>query len=311
MFTSCAQNVHVDCLSKNEGKTGVRTEKRIRSVGRLNSTDDLCGSWRKNSAELYGDDVGTFASTIVAIVRLNGENTTVSNTTAPCRIGPYRSGSHLPVAIKAVDDFAQTPAIGRDHRPVVSRISSPDNLFTGNYSILMDSDLEFNVTHHARPDIYKILFRFGEETLRDFEIEVAVQRCQIGEESSEDKKSCEPCSAATYNFVLDEDSECQPCPDNGNCTTKAIVPNQGYWHSSPCSPHIQKCLTAGACDGENRTVALQAMSEDMDNCSASEWNLKTCDPDGCQIHEYRQAQCAQVAIYVRTSRFLIVPVLRC
>ena len=283
VFMGCSQNVYIDCPSKNEGKTGVHTRKRC--VGRLNSTDDVCGTWRENAAGQYGDDTATFASTIVATVRLNGENTTVSNTKDPCRIGPYRSGSSFPVAVRAVDDFGQTPATGRDHHPVVSTISSPDDLFAGDYSILMKSDLEFNVTAHARPGNYRILFGFGEETLRDFEIVVEVQRCKIGEESSEDKTSCEPCSAATYNFDLDdEDSECLPCPDNGNCTTRIILPNQGYWHPTPCSPHIQKCLSTDACNNVSRQHRLLELTDDVEYCDFNEMFIKN----------YTLAQCSEV-----------------
>ena len=282
VFMGCAQNMHIDCLSENEEKTGVHTEKRTRFAGRLHSMDDVCGTWRKNNAELYGDDVATFVSTIAATVRLNGANTTVSKTT---HIGPYRSGSPLPVAIKAVDDFGQTPAIGRDHHPVVSRLSSPDNFLPGDYSFLVDSDLEFNVTGYVRPTNYRILFGFAEETLENFTIEVEVQRCKIGEESSEDKTSCEPCSAATYNFDLDdEDSECLPCPDNGNCTTRVVLPNRGYWHLTPCSTHIQKCLSTDACSNVSRQHALEELTNDVESCNFNETFVKS----------YTEIQCSEV-----------------
>ena len=166
----------------------------------------------------------------------------------------------------------------------------------------MTPSTELNVTGFAKPGNYTVLINFDEDILKEEEINVTVQSCTIGEASLRDGTFCEPCNAATYNFDLKEDSKCQPCPDNGNCTTKVIVPKQGYWNSSPCSPHIQRCLTTHACDGEIRTTTLQEISENISICSMNEWNLETRDSGSYNICEYRQAQCVQVAIDVRIPR---------
>ena len=285
IFTSRAQNIRVDCPSNSEGMADMSAENRGRSKGRLDAIDDLCETWRSNSAGLYGHDVATFVSRVVTSVKVNEINVTVSNVTDPGRIGPYRSGSPLCIALKAVDDFDQAPAVGTDNHPVVSKISSPDHLFAGSNSILMEPYiLEFTATGHARPGTYHIAFEFSEDSLERFEVEVEVQQCMIGEEPSEDRTSCEPCSAATYSFVLEEDSECLPCPENGNCTTQVILPRKGYWHKTPCSTHLQECLSSEACSFKEREIQLAAATE----------NVSSCEFSDADIRSYTEVQCREV-----------------
>ena len=280
----CTQNVHIDCPSKNEEKTGgVHTEKRKRSVGSLNSTDDVCGTWKKNNAKQYGDDVASFASQVNVTVNERGITGSEEDGSYI-----YRSGSPLSISLEVRDGFDQGPAVGRNGRVVSSTISSPNSLFSGYQTILLGSpSTELNVTGFAKPGNYTVLINFDEDILKEEEINVTVQNCTIGEASLRNGTLCEPCNAATYNVdVDDEESECRPCPDNGNCTTKVIVPKQGYWHSSPCSPHIQRCLTTHACDCKNRTATLQEKSENMDNCNIS----------NKEIEEYQQEQCEKASL---------------
>ena len=121
-------------------------------------------------------------------------------------------------------------------------------------------------------------------------VRVTMRPCQIGERTvseAGDLLECQECSSSTYNLVPGA-PECQPCPANGNCESRVIVPDSGYWQDSPCSASIARCLTSHACKFRERDRKLGSMTDDLSNCDISEK----------EIEEYQKAQCAQVRLVI-------------
>ena len=118
-------------------------------------------------------------------------------------------------------------------------------------------------------------------------IDVTMRPCKIGEWTVSHEKEyliCQECSSSTYN-VDPEGTECQPCPENAHCESRVIVPDDGYWHASPCSERIQGCLTSHACAFEGRSENLRDMTDDM----------TSCDVGSAEIDEYQKAQCGKAS----------------
>ena len=117
-------------------------------------------------------------------------------------------------------------------------------------------------------------------------VRVTMRPCRIGERTVSGEGElleCQECSSSTYN-LSPRDAECQPCPENGNCESRVIVPHSGYWQDSPCSVSIAKCLTSHACKFGERVRKLRSMTDDLSSCDISE----------AEIEAYQRAQCAQV-----------------
>ena len=278
IFTSSSRNVGISCDS--EADDGAENSSLLLAEA-LNLTIPICPSWRDNTASYYGPVIASFASQ--ANVIIHGSSIT-SSEDSPLYM--YRSGSPLSIGLEVRDDFDQGPAVGRNNRVVSSSVSSPDILFSGNHTILLESfTAELNVTGFAKPGNYTVLIDFNEENLDSVVIKFEVQKCAIGEVSLGGGTLCEPCSTTTYNFNPDEDHSCKECPENGICTTRVILPDRGYWHPTPCSTHIQKCLSTDACDADNRRQTLEGLTKDVESCDFNETFLKN----------YTQAQCSEVS----------------
>ena len=252
----------------------------------VRSTEDICPAWRNNSADRYGTDIASCATDVRKKITSEQSATVVSVKQDSCEMRNHKSGAPLPLlSLTAVDDLGQRPAVGLNNKEIAATVFSPDGLFDGRMSTLLKSDLaNFTVTPFALPGEYTILIEFEGGDFETFEITVYVRGCAMGEVLSANGAFCEPCSAATFSFLPEEDLECRPCPDNGNCESKAILPKQGYWHQIPCSEHIQRCLTPEACDSGDREQKLRNKTEEVE----------TCDFDEQYIDTYTEAQCREV-----------------
>ena len=276
IFTSSSGNVGIRCDSETDD------DAESSSLAQpFSRTSTVCPSWRGNKAGSYGPVIASFASQTNE--RVNGNNITNSEANDPYL---YRSGSPLVLDLEVRDDFGQGPAVDRTGRVISSTVSSPDSLFSGSHTILLDSRFtELNVTGFAKPGRYTILIDFDEENLESVEIEIEVQKCVIGEIPLRDGTLCEPCSTTTYSFSPDEDQSCKECPENGICTTRVILPDRGYWHPTPCSTQIQRCLSRDACDNDSRRRALEELTKDVESCTFYETFIKS----------YAEAQCSEVS----------------
>ena len=261
-------------------------EKEWRALGHLESVEDICPSWKTNTGAFYGHDVGTYATTAQITID-NAENVNTSVCVSggeDCVIERYRSGTDLPPArVKLLDGLGQGPA--RSHRQIVANMSSLDNQFLGRSVVLSmeNGDCVFrSITSFALPGEYKLTVGFGEGVIKKIDVTVRVRRCIIGEMNST-ARICVDCGIATYNFYP-SGNVCHLCPENGDCSSRSITPDDGYWQKTPCSEHLRKCLPTSACESDSRSGNLTAMVRDVSSCDfEEEW-----------IEDYTRAQCAEV-----------------
>ena len=262
------------------------SKKQWKAMNTVRSTKDICPAWRNNSADRYGADIASNAVDVRKKIISAQSATVVSMKRNHCEMRNHKSGVPLPlVSLTAVDGLDQCPAVGLDNKEIMATMSSPDGLFDGRMITPLESDVaNLTITPFAQPGEYTVIIEFEGGDFEPFEIAVYVRGCAVGEVLSANGTFCEPCSAATFSFLPEEDLECRPCPENGNCESKAILPKQGYWHQIPCSEHIQRCLTPEACDSGDREQKLRNKTEEVE----------TCDFDEQYIDTYTEAQCREV-----------------
>ena len=120
-------------------------------------------------------------------------------------------------------------------------------------------------------------------------VTVTMRSCELSERTVSHEGEyleCHKCSSFEYNLDPEGDV-CKACPENANCEPRLIIPDDGYWHASPCSERIQGCLTSHACAFEGRSMNLRHTTHDM----------TSCDFDMAKIDEYQEAQCTEVGIF--------------
>ena len=95
----------------------------------------------------------------------------------------------------------------------------------------------------------------------------STRKCRPGERHQEE--TCKSCLSEQYGF--DPSLDCRGCEDNAKCAGgAALVPSNGYWHSSPFSPCIHKCVHSDACTYPDRERTL---TEFYENASRVDENL--------------------------------------
>ena len=254
----------------------------------LESAQDICPEWTTNQADLYGPNIASSARSAKGFTvdsdAANSERRVKNNELVS---GNHRSGDSLPVLlVEVLDGYGQSPALGEGDAFVQATMHSPDGLFSGRINMLVDEKRKGfpPITGFQHPGRYEIQLGFGESELESLTFEIEVRSCKLGEFSQENGTLCVPCSGSQYNFDP-EATMCQPCPEDGNCTTDVIHPGAGYWHRRPCSRHVQRCVSREACDFGGREHGLEDATSEMETCELDE----TLDRD------YSQAQCKEVS----------------
>lgn len=113
------------------------------------------------------------------------------------------------------------------------------------------------------PRSYNVSFRasVSERPLSELVLQVGLRECELGEVTTLDNDKCIACAAETFSFSP-ANTTCDACPEHADCSGdmlgRGIVPEDGYWHSSPFSPQVQICLWQAACSYDNRTARLAA-----------------------------------------------------
>ena len=268
-------------------------EKEWRALSYLESVDDICSSWKANTAVSYGHDVATYAATAELTIENANKSVCVSGGES-CVIEGYRSGTELPSArVELLDDLRQGPA--SSYLPVAANMSSlSGQFFTSPVVIPMElwTCTFRSITSFVPPGEYKLTVEFGEGEIENVDVTVRVRSCIIGEKNST-RGICVDCGTTEYNFHA-QAYVCLPCPENGNCEFRVITPNEGYWHRTPCSDQLHRCLPASACEFEDRSENLKAMVKEV----------SSCDFDREWIEVYAQAQCAEVKRILQSPNVL-------
>ena len=286
VFAGYIEAIRFDCSdASSDARLEFYEEKEWKALSRLESEEDICPSWRGNHGNVYGSHVGTYAAHAKMTFEKANRSICVSGGD-DCVIDGYRTSKDLPKAeVKLLDAFGQGPA--RNYRTVNAIMSSVGGKFMVG-SVIMSME-EGNCTFlsirgFVPPGEYKLTVEFGEEAIKDIGITVMVRNCSIGETVAPATEVCQECSNTTYNFDPSARA-CWPCPENGNCETRVITPDDGYWQKTPCSKHIHRCLPTSSCKREGRTERLTDLVRDVTNCSFNQ----------SMIESYTQAQCAEAS----------------
>ena len=264
------------------------TRRQFEALPVLNSLDRVCGQWQNNQAGVYGNDLASYARRVRKVLRFEEREERQEVEGNVYFLLDHLSGSQLPsLFLTAVDELGQGPAAGAGSEIIEATMWSPDHLFTGAVRIrLEEGEGGFSgIAGYREAGIYDVRVNFSEGSIPPFTIRVEVRSCRIGEAVAAGGTICQQCSGDTYNFSPNQQNPgCQPCPEGAKCDTAAIRPSKGHWHSSPCSRHIQDCLTTRACDEPGRDERLREMGSMVEDCDLT--------PDF--VKNYTNAECREV-----------------
>ena len=295
VFTGYLESIRFRCTSTSSD-VGLRFDekKEWKALKQVESDQDICSSWKGNRAEVYGQDVATYATTAKMTIVRNRKKSICASGEINCLIKGYRVGTDLPTAtVELLDGLGQRPAI--NYRPVNASMSSLSNEFLLGSIVRPMENGSFmfqSIRGFVPPGDYKLTVELDRMVMKNIGITVRIDNCSVGEIVS-NTGICVDCSSTTYNFQLSA-NYCQPCPENGNCTSRVITPNDGYWQKTPCSDHIYRCLPTSACKFGNRAEKL----------TASVSNVTSCHFDEEWIEEdYARAQCVEVSCTQSPRRF--------
>ena len=292
VFTNEPDGLQYSCSPK---PAEVHTTDTDAKLDTLESIQDLCPEWNTDLSDVQGPVITSYARSAKAFIVEDGR----ANSERPVRNNDliaenHRSGDALPtILVEVLDGFGQSPALGGDNTFVRATMYSPDDLFSGEVNMRVNENRKAfpPITGFQHPGRYEIRIDFREPNLESLAFSVDVRECKLGEFAQENGTLCVLCSGSQYNFDPNA-STCQPCPDNGNCTTRVIHPIRGYWHRTPCSQHVQQCVSRDACDFVGREDDLRTVTNGMETCALSE----TADRD------YSQTQCKEVSATSKRRR---------
>ena len=265
----------------------------------LNSKEAVCRDWKGNTASDYGDDLASYGRQVRKVIRFeqSGDEQKVEGNIYVLQ--NHLSGSQLPsLFLTLIDEAGQGPAFGAGNETVVATMWSPDGLFTGLVRVrLVNGVGNFSgIAGYREPGFYDVRVDFSSPSIPSFTILVEVRRCSIGEAAAVSGTVCQRCSGDSFNFFPDrEGATCEACPENAKCDEPAIRPRNGHWHSTPCSRHIQECLTRRACDDEGRDERLKEVASTVQSCNlTAEF-----------IENYRAAECKKVRFFLALPHIIL------
>ena len=296
VFAGYSKAVRFDCSDTSADKGLEFCKEEWKALSRLKSEADICPSWKDNQSNVYGPEVGTYAATANMTMKKAKRSVCVSGEKA-CVIDGYRTSKDLPKAReKPLDGLGQGPAIGiHTINAVVS--SAKGEFMVGSVVLPMEegSWTFQSIRGFVPPGKYRLKVEFDDEVIEDIRIAVSVRDCFIGEIVDPTTGICQECSNKTYSFDPST-KECLQCPENGNCESRAITPDDGYWQKTPCSRHIHRCLPTSSCKRENRSKKLTDLVGDATSCNFFFGRSF--------IKKYTEAQCAEASCTPFSSNVL-------
>lgn len=292
-----ANRVLIGCEYKSRSNQSFLKEQDFNSLSPIHP-ERLCRSWKRNrlSNENYAGVVGTYGQEIVLAIDPIDEVKLSGNNETGLVLENVSSGKQLPaINVTILDGFGVGPA------PTVipsfgSSLSSPDGFFRGLYpaNISAGSGNFSDVAGFAIPANYTLEIEFDNPAFESIVVKVIVRECQVGEEPTRDRLTCQECDSVNYNFNPQIPSGCTLCPIGGNCTGRFIAPKKGHWHKSPCHDTVQKCLIEEACTYQNRHEVLINFTSDYTDCNINETTIDSYNNALC--NEVKQLSCATCLI---------------
>ncbi|GMH40356.1 hypothetical protein BSKO_08260 [Bryopsis sp. KO-2023] len=169
----------------------------------------------------------------------------------------HASGEHLPeIRLSVFDGLNQLMTAGIPSARIAVDVVS-DVVVGESLSEAKDGKVKFqNILAIALPGNHSMSF-VGPEgfNIPAIDTEMSIRDCYTGEERQKQKGICRKCPDGFYSFLPEE--ICRPCPKHGSCPGgAALIPVDGYWHSTPFSPHLHECLIHEACAYDMRNLTL-------------------------------------------------------
>ena len=184
------------------------------------------------------------------------------NIRLPCTPSDSNASCHRPLRIAVKDIFNQTIVRGIEDANLTLTLLSDHIMGDQRYSAV-NGIVEINSTRPKNPNVTDGDLTIVSEHHPDVNITMhfSTRECYPGE--VEDDVRCHPCGVDQYSFHPNE--TCRSCEDNAICRGgAALVPTDGYWHSTPFSPVFRKCISDKACTYDTRQDDLENFSNDGD-----------------------------------------------
>jgi len=256
----------------------------------------LCKAWRHNrlASGAYDQVIGTFGQTINITTNSTDGSKILGDSKFGFALYNVASGKDLPmIKVTTIDAFGNEYAPTLHYDALV--LSNNDGFLKRSIGLSFENGtcIVTNIIGFVEPRKYSLQLkpRYDDDILEATNLTIVVRNCTINEVSTWVEKLCLACSEASYNFDLSREEVCMPCPENANCLTRYIKPNDGYWHKSPCHSKVKKCIVEKACKYQNRTKRISNFSQDCTKCQFNGTNLK----------EYGEIQCHNVSILASCS----------
>ena len=284
IFCSDLDAVVMKCRNNIEESEAEPRAKLVRASS-FDPNVNTCVSWTANTAEKYGPDIASYARISKKKIRYEDKNESQEIMENEFVVENHTSGTPIPtIEIEVVDALGQGPAIGTDEDNVKAIMRSPDDFFEGEVVItLVNGKGSFSgINGYQTPGSYIIRIEFSDSGLEAFVVRVQIRKCVIGEQETMGGLLCEKCSGETYS--LSPETGCIPCPKHANCASQVIRPETGYWHRTPCSTHLQKCLKLEACEFRERDQRLAEAGD----------SIQTCSSDTAYAQGYTRLECKEV-----------------
>jgi len=230
--------------------------------------DTMCTSWQgKEVGEDYHDGgIGTNGS-VWSFSTDSKDEARIVYEDHGFVLKNVRTGEDLPaIYISMLDAFAYRPTPTTPYSFIVV-VSSPEGYFPGEVSVIVSggNGTLSDITTLKSSGNYTLNFHPTGVALSSGTLQIRIIDCQLGEELTKGGL-CQECDALSFNF-LPKIRNCTSCPNNANCQGRYIVPEDGYWHQSPCHARVMRCLNEEACQVEQRQNRLQNITQEFSDCS--------------------------------------------
>jgi len=264
------------------------------------SSNFNCSWMKRNSVGDggYGKDVATVAERFAVHVVYRNGTTDFVLSGASYQMPLWMSGRGFPVfVIVMLDHFLQAGALteSTDQNQILSaqvKFDGYTKATVASFDGLIPNAMVTNVSSGTGnlsvgapfqiPNDYSLVMWIEDEMSSAITVNVTLRECMINEESKLGNTLCERCDSNHFNLDP-EDSECEPCPLNSNCSSWGLMPKKNHWIPSPCYPKKAiECLSEEACDYDGREESLIEFYDNME---------PTCQFNESTLLQFNRLQC--------------------
>ena len=232
-------------------------------TGSLYGEDSTCNAIEQN--RVSGEGFGPDGATDVYQLSISDASQRIDNLTSGERLLPecrdctkqYVEG----IQVEVLDFFRQTITAGISAAEQPVRLVSNNILGERRY-VAERGVVNINNTRGIGIGISRaaVSIEAADDPSLRTEIAFSTRSCYPGEEETE--ISCDVCRPTEYTFSPASPG-CQQCEPHAICNGgAAMVPEDGYWHSTPFSPQFHECIVREACSYPGREEILTAFYAD-------------------------------------------------